>query len=174
MFFPQVIYKQGEPWWNDTGRGKLICPPELSGNPTSNHLSSKQDKVGKGNDKFDLRNIFVHTSKWFLTCRKILRHGAHGFTSTPKERVPLKIHRPRLGLNPQTLGPMASSLAITPPRRLYRPMDKSIVLKTSTFMGLLYSGNKMKAQQKDDRPIYPPAQCSTSKTNCQISMTFGI
>jgi hypothetical protein len=29
-----------------------------------------------------LRSIFVHTS---LTCRKILRHGADGFTSSPKE-----------------------------------------------------------------------------------------
>jgi hypothetical protein len=31
------------------------------------------------------RNIFVHISKGFLTCRKILQHGADGFTSPPKE-----------------------------------------------------------------------------------------
>jgi hypothetical protein len=30
-----MIYKHGEPWWNDIDRGKLlILPPELSENPT--------------------------------------------------------------------------------------------------------------------------------------------
>jgi hypothetical protein len=33
------------------------------------------------------RSIFVQTSKGYLTCRKILRHGANGFTSPPKEDV---------------------------------------------------------------------------------------
>jgi hypothetical protein len=48
-----------------------------------------------------------------------LRHGTDGFTSPPKEDVlliTLKIHRPRLGLNPRTLGPVASTLTTTPPR----------------------------------------------------------
>jgi hypothetical protein len=35
LFIPQEIYEHGEPWWNDIDRGKLlICPPELSGNPS--------------------------------------------------------------------------------------------------------------------------------------------
>jgi hypothetical protein len=34
-----------------------------------------------------LRSIFVHTSKVSLTWRKILRHGADGFTSPLKEGV---------------------------------------------------------------------------------------
>jgi hypothetical protein len=37
LFIPQAIHEHGEPWlWKDIIRGKLlICPPELSGNPTS-------------------------------------------------------------------------------------------------------------------------------------------
>jgi hypothetical protein len=31
------------------------------------------------------RSIYVHTSKRFLTCRKILRHGAYDITSTQKK-----------------------------------------------------------------------------------------
>jgi hypothetical protein len=34
-----------------------------------------------------LRIIFDHTSKGYLTRRKILRHGADGFASAPKEDV---------------------------------------------------------------------------------------
>jgi hypothetical protein len=46
---------------------------------------------------------------------------AEGFTFPPKEGVlrillSLKIPRCRPGLNPQSLGPVASTLAITPPR----------------------------------------------------------
>jgi hypothetical protein len=35
-------------------RGKLIRSQELSGNPTYNHLVSKQEDLGKGNDEFGL------------------------------------------------------------------------------------------------------------------------
>jgi hypothetical protein len=39
IFIPQVRYEHGNPWWNDIDRGKaLICPPELSGNPTSRFI----------------------------------------------------------------------------------------------------------------------------------------
>jgi hypothetical protein len=33
------------------------------------------------------QSIFVHTSKGFLACCKILRHGASGLASCPKEGV---------------------------------------------------------------------------------------
>jgi hypothetical protein len=64
---------------------------------------------------------------WYVngsfTCRKILRHGTSGFTSHPKEGVlriflALKNPSPRPGLNPRPLGPVASTLITTPPRRL--------------------------------------------------------
>jgi hypothetical protein len=40
--------------------------------------------AGEGNDKFCLTKYFFYTSKGSLTCRKILRHGTDGFTSSPK------------------------------------------------------------------------------------------
>jgi hypothetical protein len=73
----------------------------------------------------------VYPSPWdfksSLTCRKILRHGTSGFTSHLKEGVlrtfiALKNPSPWLGSNPKPLGPGASKLTITPPRRL---MDKN-------------------------------------------------
>jgi hypothetical protein len=56
----------------------------------------------------------------FLTCRKILRHGANGFTS-PKDGVlrtltaliALKNPSSRPDLNPGTVGPMARMLIYT-------------------------------------------------------------
>jgi hypothetical protein len=45
-----MIYEPGVPWWNDIDRGKLIYPPELSGNLTSSHLVAKQEELGEGND----------------------------------------------------------------------------------------------------------------------------
>jgi hypothetical protein len=45
LFIPKVIYEHGEPWWIDDERGKLICPPELSGNPTSSHLVASRRNV---------------------------------------------------------------------------------------------------------------------------------
>jgi hypothetical protein len=46
---------------------------------------------------------------------------ADGFTSSPKEVMrlilsPLKVHSPRPGLNPRTLGPVANTITTRPPR----------------------------------------------------------
>jgi hypothetical protein len=83
-----VIYEHGEPWWNDIDRGNLFNrSPEFSGNHISSHIAAKQEEQAKKIMNLALRSIFVHTSKWFLTCRKILRHGADGFASTPNEGV---------------------------------------------------------------------------------------
>jgi hypothetical protein len=80
-----VIYEHGEQWWNDINRGKLpIHPPELSGNPTSDHLVAKQEELMKEIMHFALQSYLLHTSKSCLTCRKI-QHNASGFTSPPKE-----------------------------------------------------------------------------------------
>jgi hypothetical protein len=130
-----VIYEHREPWWNDIDRVKLLIrPPELSGNPTSNHLVANQEEraketfgltkhlysyfkgicnmpenlttwtlrlnfpckerrpLCKGFPAFKLcpfRSIFIHISKGFVTCRKILRHGLSGLTSLPKKGVKL-------------------------------------------------------------------------------------
>jgi hypothetical protein len=68
-----------------------------------------------------LQSIFVHTSQVTFTFCKILRYGASSFTSAQKEGVlqvfvTLQSPSPRPDLNPQTLGPMASTLTITEPR----------------------------------------------------------
>jgi hypothetical protein len=58
-----------------------------------------------------------------LPCSKILRYGASGFTSYPKEGVlrisiAIKNGSPRPGFNPRPLGGVANTLTTTPPRRL--------------------------------------------------------
>jgi hypothetical protein len=68
-----------------------------------------------------LQSIFVHTSQVTFTCCKILRYGASSFTFPQKEGVlqvfvTLQSPLPRPDLNPQTLGPLASTLTITEPR----------------------------------------------------------
>jgi hypothetical protein len=77
------------------------------------------ERVGKGNENL------VYSSPWdfkrSLTCHKILQHGPSGFTYHMKEGVlrifiALKNPSPWPGSNPQPLGPVASTLTITPPR----------------------------------------------------------
>jgi hypothetical protein len=64
-----------------------------------------------------LGSVFVNTSKGYLTCCKILLHGADGFTSPPKENVlRICVTLPRPGLNPRTLDPMANTLTARSPR----------------------------------------------------------
>jgi hypothetical protein len=60
--------------------------------------------------------------KWLFTCCKILRPEVSGLTSSQKEGVlqtfiTLKNPRPQQGLNPQTLGPIGSTLTIIPLRQ---------------------------------------------------------
>jgi hypothetical protein len=62
----------------------------------------------------------IHSRKVLLHAVN-LRHGTYGFTSLRRKQCsgflsPLKIHRPRSGSNPRTLGPVASTLTTSPPR----------------------------------------------------------
>jgi hypothetical protein len=61
-------------------------------------------------------NYLCHTAWGSLTCRKILRNGADGFTSCYGFLSPLKIHCPRPDLNLRTLGSMESTITTRPPR----------------------------------------------------------
>jgi hypothetical protein len=74
------------------------------------------------------QETWVRNGRWnlltkHLYARKVLlRHGTDGFTSPPKEVV-LRIFitlKNRSGSNPQTLGPVASTLTTSPPRATYR------------------------------------------------------
>jgi hypothetical protein len=61
--------------------------------------------------EFCLRNISIHARKVLLhAVNPLRRKWCYGFLS------PLKIHQPRPELNPQTLGPVASTLTTSPPR----------------------------------------------------------
>jgi hypothetical protein len=95
--------------------------PVLSGSPAIRDISGESGRVSEGNENL------VYLSPWDIKrsfrCRKILRHGTSGFTSHPKKGVlrifvALKNPSPWSCSNPQPLGPVASTLTTTPPRRL--------------------------------------------------------
>jgi hypothetical protein len=101
------LYRQGK---------LLILLPEISNNLTKSLLVVNQEELAKEIMNLALRIIFLHTSKEFLTTRGL------GLYFSPKEGVccgyllPLNIHCTRQELNPRTLGPMARTVVITPPR----------------------------------------------------------
>jgi hypothetical protein len=101
------------------------------------HLVSKQG-VGDKSPWIVPTKYLCHTPQGSLTCRKILRRGANGFTSPPKEVVlwafiVLKIHRPRPGLNPRTLCPVASTKTLH-----HRGRRGSLLKCTSVTAGLFF------------------------------------
>jgi hypothetical protein len=76
--------------------------------------------MGKENENLVCPSLWDF--KRSLTCRKILGHETSGFPV--REEVVLRIFialknpSPWLGSNPQTLGPVTSTLTTTPPMRL--------------------------------------------------------
>jgi hypothetical protein len=91
-----------------------VLPAETSG-------ASKRNE--RRSENFSYR--YVKYLKGSSTCLKILRHVTSGFTSHPKEGVlrifiAFKSLSPRPGLNLRPLGPVASTLTTTPPKRLTR------------------------------------------------------
>jgi hypothetical protein len=122
LFIPQVIYEHGEPWWNDIERGRLlILQPELYGIIAAESCTKKSWGTWR-------RKLWIWRSEYLCSyfeviLRNIL-HGASIVTSPPKEGVlhiciAPKSPSPQPGLNPRNLGPVASTLAITAPRRLW-------------------------------------------------------
>jgi hypothetical protein len=131
LFIPRWYISMGEPRQNnDVGIGKLLThPPELSGNPTSRVTWEQVGGMDKMSDNFTLKAFCSHLQV-IMTCHKIFWHGASRYTFHPKEGVlhifiTLKNPSPWLGLNPQTLGPVARTPTITPLRQLIsRKKDK--------------------------------------------------
>jgi hypothetical protein len=98
----------------------LWQPPVQSDGPLSRDISGAIKRMDEENE-----NI-VYPSPWVfkrsLTCHKILQPGTSGFTSHMKERVlwifiTFKNPSPWPGLKPWPLGPVASTLTTTLPRR---------------------------------------------------------
>jgi hypothetical protein len=118
-------------------------------------LESYQQLSGSKQEERALRSIFVHTCKWLFIFRKILRHGAYGFTCPPEEacyRFVSLIKVYRLG-RVWTRGTMASALTITPPRRhvwsgltqkrKQKQMERERAFTTQSYLNIsLYIGNR--------------------------------
>jgi hypothetical protein len=100
----------------------LIHPPELSGSNQQRHLERSREKLGE-KWPWILPTMYSvsYPAGFFLACHEIFRDEAAGFTCPLKEvalRIfaALKIHRLRPGLNPRTLGLIASMITTRPPR----------------------------------------------------------
>jgi hypothetical protein len=91
----------------------VVKPPQTSSSEAG------ETRVRNMAAEFCLRASF-HARRVLLYAVN-LRHGTDGFASSPDEGVAtdfitLKIHRPLPGLNPRTLGPVASTLTTRLPR----------------------------------------------------------
>jgi hypothetical protein len=106
-----VVMLAGDKSW-------LVHQSSLAVLPAETSVASR--RIGRRNENFAYQ--YLKYLKGSLTCRKILQHGTSGFTFHPKEGVlrifiVLKNPSPRLGMNPQPLGPVASKLTNISPRR---------------------------------------------------------
>jgi hypothetical protein len=96
-----------------------IHPPSYLPWLQQRHIVAKRGETGRELAAECCLSVSLAYLNGSLTCREVLGHGTdllplrkksyYGFLS------PLKFHRSRLGLNPQTLGPIASTITITPP-----------------------------------------------------------
>jgi hypothetical protein len=91
--------------------------------PGESSSSSEEDR-GKGMINFALRSFCSYLQVIFFACCNILRHGASGFTSSPKEgvlRIFIALKNPLTlpGLNPRTVGLMAVLTITRTRRRVY-------------------------------------------------------
>jgi hypothetical protein len=114
LFIPQVIYQYGEPWWNDIGRrnSRLAHQSSLASLPAE---SSNSTIRGTGRRKwwiwlFEVWTNILRKAK-FIISYEIGRRLYAYFSSEKKACCGLLSP----GWNPRTLGPIASTLAITPP-----------------------------------------------------------
>jgi hypothetical protein len=121
LFIPRVICEHGEPWW-------WWCRLGITADSLTRALwqSYQQGHLGasrrNGRRSENLAYQYLRYVNWSLTCRKILRHRTSSFTSPLKEVV-LQIlstlqFMPRPGLNPRSIGPVASTLTTKPQGRL--------------------------------------------------------
>jgi hypothetical protein len=123
LLIPQVMRERGQPWWWWCRLGKTpdSCTRVLWQSYQQRHLGANR-RDERRSDNFAY--LYMRYVNGYLTCRKVLlRHGASSFASLPKEGllrifITLKNPSPQPGLNPRPLGPVASALITTSPRRL--------------------------------------------------------
>jgi hypothetical protein len=95
----------------------LIRPPGTSVSKASRHLVAKQ--VKRGWEIWPLNFVDEHLSCSYGSLTSTTWDRRLYFPSEGRRAadfITLKIHRPRPGLNPRTLGPVASTLNTRPPR----------------------------------------------------------
>jgi hypothetical protein len=125
LFIPGWL--QCRPWYDGINWSWLLtCLPEHSDSHQyclavlSAEISLEQ--VGEWTKEMRISSIRPWDLKRSLTCHKILQHRTSGFTSHPKVCcgffIALKNPSPWPGSNLRPLGPVASTLTTTPPRRL--------------------------------------------------------
>jgi hypothetical protein len=122
LFIPNVACEHGEPWWNDTDRAKLLIrPPEISGNPTSSHLTARVR--AKETMNLALRSIVVRTFQ-VISLHAVKSYDMGLLALLPLQRKVfcrffIALKNPSLwpGLNPRTFGLVASTRTVTSPRR---------------------------------------------------------
>jgi hypothetical protein len=111
-------YIVGGAWWH-RGEERRVEYDRVS-NRNWLKLTPGFTRWATGNDNFVYSSLWDFKSSF--TSRKILRHGTFPLYFPSERKVccgflsPLKIHRLGRGLNPQPLGPVASTLTTTPPR----------------------------------------------------------
>jgi hypothetical protein len=104
-----------------------VLPAETSGASRRN---------GRSSENFSYQ--YLKYLKGSLICHKNLRHGTSNSTSHPKEgvlRIVIALKNPssRPGLNPRPLGPVASTLITTAPRRLKSSLTLNIKMKVKVW-----------------------------------------
>jgi hypothetical protein len=124
LLWYRLVCEYAEPWWNDINRGSLLIRTRaLWQSYQQNHL---EQVGGTWRSKWwiQLSKYLYSYSEATFTCREILWCGAFDLTSPiikwrrAADFIALNIPSPVWGLNPRILGPMASTLTITPPMGL--------------------------------------------------------
>jgi hypothetical protein len=121
LFIPQVMWMWELQWWWCW----LGTTPDLSTRALwQSYQQTNLERVGGMGEGIRILHIqYLWYVSGSFTCYKMLWHGTSGIISHPKEGVlqifiALKDPSPQPGLNPQPLGPVASTLTTTPPMRL--------------------------------------------------------
>jgi hypothetical protein len=124
---------------------------------SQSHLAGSQETwVRNGGFEFSLWNIFIHARKVLLHA---VRKWCYGFLS------PLKIHRPRSGSNPRTLGPVASTL--TTSNNTYQTVQDLFY-----FTALLTGDTEISRLTNKIRQVYPLPRIYVSRR--EIILCFSI
>jgi hypothetical protein len=127
LFTPRVNVS-GEPWrwWC-----RLDITPDLSTRARWQSYQQRHlERVGRKDEGMRILSIqYLWYVNGSFTCRKTLQHGTSGFTSHTKEGVlrifiSLQNLLPRPDLNPRPLGPAASTLTTTLPRRSFKELQR--------------------------------------------------